>query len=250
MTTQWRLDGTQFTVALAALGRDRMPYPLRFRADGATAEAHHRLKLQAAQQLSNLAEPALYDTLAVLHEPETRVEIKGFTDQVVIRMHAGVRGQLAALAIQLPSLDPTYGLDVLLYRSTATTLAAQIVGSLPKLAGGVHRPFTARESDLTARGDSFMVDPLHRDPGSDVKRFFNRDRSGFGEITVCTGPAYDNRPTDGKAMLWLDYPGDGRYLLEHRNSDFTVTPAAVDTFLARLQQLLGADRRATWRARA
>jgi hypothetical protein len=237
--TRWQLDGYDFTLALEAMGRDRLPYPLEYQPHRmAHDDDFRRYRQQCARRLQPVFDERLYRALTVLLEPEIRVEIYGVhgpQQNTAVRMHAGVVGRIAVLAMQLPGPARKSGGDIVLTQLRTDQLAAQLVAGLPQVATGRHQPIRARRSDLNA--PVYSRHPTRLSPEEDLQRFFRRARTGTGEITVYPGYTVDTRPTgDGYAFLWLDYPDDGRYLLHNHNTDdFTLTPGPPDEILRQLR---------------
>ncbi|CCF64227.1 ESX secretion-associated protein EspG [Nocardia cyriacigeorgica] len=241
---RWQLDGLAFTIALEALGRDRLPYPLSFRPEFVEhLDDYERMRMQAAQKVQQVFDERLYNALAILLEPQVRVEIEGFygpQQSQVVRVHAGVVDQVATIATQQPGPTREHGRDIIITQCRSQSMAAEIVGRLPRYQGGSHRPFRARRSDLNQ--PVYSHHPTRLSPAEEMNRFFRRPRIGTGEITVYPDYTLDARPTDdGRAFIWLDYPDDGRYLLHHHNhDDLTVTPGPPDELIRQLQDRLRA----------
>ncbi|WP_063061726.1 ESX secretion-associated protein EspG [Nocardia sienata] len=239
---RWQLDGYDFTLALEAMGRDRLPYPLEYQPHRmAHDDDFRRYRQQCARRLQKVFDEPLYRALTVLLEPEIRVEIYGVhgpRQNTAVRMHAGVVGRVAVLARQLPGPARNSGGDIVLTQLRTDQLAPQLVAGLPQAATGGHPPIRARRSDLNA--PVYSQHPTRLSPVEDLQRFFRRPRAGTGEITVYPGYTVDTRPTgDGYAFLWLDYPDDGRYLLHNHNTDdFTLTPGPPDEVLQQLRSRL------------
>ncbi|NKY55689.1 ESX secretion-associated protein EspG [Nocardia flavorosea] len=236
--SSWQLGGYEFTIALEAMGRDRLPYPLEYQPPRMEHEDDfQRFRQRCAQRLQPVFGEPLYQALTVLLEPEIRVEIYGVhgRQNTAIRMHAGVVGRTAVLAMQLPGPEPKSGGDIVLTRLRSNELAPRLVAGLPRAATGRHQPIRARRADLNA--PVYSRHPTQLSPVEDLQRFFRRPRAGTGEITIYPGYTIDTRPTgDGYAFLWLDYPDDGRYLLHnHSTDDFTVTPGPADEILRQLR---------------
>ncbi|MGW5754227.1 ESX secretion-associated protein EspG [Nocardia rhamnosiphila] len=243
----WQLDGYEFTLALEAMGRDRLPYPLEYQPHRmAHYDDFRRYRQQCARRLQPVFDERLHRALTVLLEPEIRVEVYGVhgpQPNTAVRMHAGVIGRVAVLARQLPGAARESGGDIVLTQLRTAQLAAQLVAGLPLVAPGRHQPIRARRSDLNA--PVYSRHPTRLSPAEDLQRFFRRSRTGTGEITVYPGYTVDTRPTgDGYAFLWLDYPDDGRYLLHNHNTDdFTLTPGPADEILHQLRSRLEAAHR-------
>ncbi|MGW4739600.1 ESX secretion-associated protein EspG [Nocardia xishanensis] len=244
----WRLDGFMFQLALEAFGRDRLPYPLRYTVEGIEAHDDYlRARAEAGQRLGRIADHRLHGALQVLLEPQVRVEVHGFFGRdfaQVVRIHAGVEGDRATVAVQLPGPTQQYGRDVLLSHCPARAVARHVVAQLPRCVEGRHAPIRGRRSDL-GRTD-YAQHPTRLSHTEELNRILRRPRSGLGEITVYRGAAYDSRPTnDGRGFHWLDYlPADGRYLLYHQGGeDFTVTPGAPEEIERQLTTLIESTHR-------
>lgn len=240
--SRWQLGGYEFTIALEAMGRDRLPYPLEFMPPQMEHDDDfQRYRQQCARRLQPVFDESLYQALTVLLEPEIRVEIYGVHgpgQNTAVRMHAGVVGRIGVLATQLPGPTPDQSGDIHLARFRTHQLAQRLVAGLPPLKAGNHQPIRARRTDLTK--PVYSRHPTQLSPLEDMQRFFRRPRAGTGEITVYPGYTVDTRPTDdGYAFLWLDYPNDGRYLLHNHNTDdFTLTPGPADEILHQLRSRL------------
>ncbi|WP_040795243.1 ESX secretion-associated protein EspG [Nocardia higoensis] len=243
---RWQLDGLAFRIALEVMGRDRLPYPLSYRHPRVEhRDDYERLRARTAEGLQRIFDERLHRALTVLLEPEVRVEVHGFhgprADQVV-RIHAGISGQVATVAVQHPGPTREHGRDVVLTMCYSHTVATEIAARLPRCAGGRHAPFSARRSDLDR--PVYARHPNRLAPEEELARFVHRPRAGTGEISVHPGIAIDARPTnDGHAFIWMDYPDDGRYLLVNHDADaFSISPAPVDELVRQLQHRIEALR--------
>ncbi|APE32749.1 ESX secretion-associated protein EspG [Nocardia mangyaensis] len=237
--TRWQLDSLGFSIALEANGRDRLPYPLRYRAEfPETADEYARRRARSAQNLQQVYDDSLHRTLEILLEPHVRVEIQGFhgpRQAQTIGIHVGIADAEAVVAVQYSERDRRGGGDITLNRHPASSVAAEIVALLPRCPGGGEPRFEGRRSDLDAAVHARH--PTRLSPTEKLQRFLKRPRTGTGEITVYPGFEIDARPTtDGSAFLWLDYPDDGRYLMQHHDTDnFTVIPGPTEEITRRLQ---------------
>lgn len=243
---QWRMDGFMFQLALEAFGRDRLPYPLRYKIEGVEAHDDYlRARVEAARRLQGIADERLYEALTVLLEPQVRVEVHGFYGPdfaQVVRIHAGLDARSATVAVQMPGPTQQYGRDVTLYRCPARGAVGHIVGNLPKCGPGKHRPLNGRRSDLDR--PEYGRHPTRLSHTEELNRLVRRPRSSLGEIMVYRGAAYDSRPTgDGRGFHWMDYlPADGRYLLHnHSEQDFTLAPGSAAEMERELHKLLEAS---------
>lgn len=238
-TAGWRLSPAEFALTLEGNGRDRIPYPLRRRPEFAESlEVLGERRRATALRIREIYDQDLHRVFEVLLEPRVRVEIEGFTgpgQTEAVRIYAGISGAEATLAVQAPGATREDGGDITLTRLPASAVAAQIVATLPQVVGGGLPRFEGRRTDLDA--PVYARNPTRLSPIEQLQKFFRRPRSGTGEITVYPGFALDARPTDdGSAFLWLDYPDDGRYLMQYHDADsFTVIPGPPAEITRRLQ---------------
>ncbi|MET8795635.1 ESX secretion-associated protein EspG [Nocardia sp. NPDC004568] len=248
---QWRLDGEMFSQAVRAFGRDRLPYPIRVLPLGPTEppptlDEYERFRSAAAQRLAAIADKRLFHALETLLEPQVRIEVHGIYDRGfdrVVRMHAGVAGQSATLAVQASGPTKEYGGDVLLHTLPARQLAARLVAYLPRCAAGGYRTVHGARADIGKV--EYSRHPTRISRTEEINRIIRRPRSGIGEIGVFAGPAIDSRPTGNPhGFHWMDYlPQDGRYLLiNHTTEEFTLTPGPPEEITRRLQQAVATVR--------
>jgi hypothetical protein len=236
---RWRLDGLAFTIAMSAMGRDRLPYPLSYQPEFMEhRDDYEPLRVRTAQRLEPVFDERFHRALTTLLEPRVRIEIHGFYGpelSQVVRIHAGLADRVATVAQQLPGPDREHGRDVVITQCGAGMLVAELAAKLPQRQGGSHYPFSARRSDLNQ--PVYARHPTKLSPIEEMQRFVRRPRSSTGEITVYPGAAYDARPTnDGRAFIWMDYPEDGRYLLiNHNRDDVSFTPGPAEELMRQLQ---------------
>ncbi|MGW5384219.1 ESX secretion-associated protein EspG [Nocardia sp. NPDC003963] len=245
--SQWRLDGEMFVQAVRAFGRDRLPYPIRVLPLGPTEtpptfDEYEQVRRTAARRLAELADERLFRTLETLLEPQARIEVHGMYDrgfERVVRMHAGVHGKSATLAVQAPGATKDYGGDVLLEQLPAQQLVPRIVAYLPRCATGGYPTVHGMRTEIGKI--EYSRHPTRISRIEEINRIIRRPRSGIGEIGVFAGPAIDSRPTGNPhGFHWMDYlPKDGRYLLiNHTKEEFTLTPGSPEEITRRLQQAI------------
>lgn len=231
----WRLSALEFSVALHALGRDRMPYPFTFRAQGNSADEVRILRLDAGKHLAAQADGLFRTTLTLLLEPQIRVEVLGFTGPELltpIRIHAGISGRTAVLAVQHPEQETDSG-DVTLRRCSLDDLAQHIVAELPTAEAGERRAFTAERTARTATEESYVRPANEVTSSEQIDQFFRRPRTSVGEIGVFDGVAVDARATCGRTVHWFDFVGDGRYVVKGGRTK-RVVPASAAIFAAEI----------------
>lgn len=250
---QWRLGGEMFIQAVRRFDRDRLPYPIRVLPLGPTeipptAEEYERVRVAAARQLAAISDDNLHKALRTLLEPEIRVEVHGAYDrgfERIVRMHAGLIGKTATLAVQEPGPTTEYGGDIHLFTLAPQELAARLVSYLPRCAPG--RFTTVRGTRADIGKVEYARHPTRMSRAEEITRILRQPRSGVGEIGVFAGPAVDSRPTGNPhGFHWMDHlPQDGRYLLlKHNPEEFTLTPAPPEEIVRRLQHAFTTVRQA------
>ncbi len=96
-TMQWQFTGLEFQILWEAVGRDRLPYPLRFRPTAETMNELTEERRRAGAHLAWLLDDRLHHVLGALANPDARVEVSGFHGQnmsTVTRLHGVVAGDL------------------------------------------------------------------------------------------------------------------------------------------------------------
>lgn len=225
---RWQLEADAFAIAVEAHGRDRLPYPLRYQPEIAESlHEYNERRQDAVRRLQARYDEDLHVAFDAVLEPQVRVEIAGLFgpgQEQSVRVYAGIIGDRCTLVVQAPGATRDQGGAVTISTVARAGLAAEIVAVLPRMPGGATPRFQGRRRDMETA--TYARHPTRLSPAEQVQRFFRRTRIGTGEITVFPGFQMDARPTDdGKAFLWLDYPDDGRYLLQHHDGeDFTVIP--------------------------
>ncbi|MDI9917007.1 ESX secretion-associated protein EspG [Rhodococcus sp. IEGM 1379] len=213
--SQWQFSGLEFQLLWDAVGRDRLPHPLRFHPHAETMTDLTQQRQHASERLIAVLDERLHRALEALVEPNVRVEVCGLTGQDVTRAHGVVVGGIGVLAVQLPGRQIDIGSDVTLSVGRASELPRMIVGALPQCAAGTGRWISVRQpSNLP--GHRIMNSAGDPRVAEELKRFFGRPRTSVGEIATYPGIAVDARPTDdGIAFHWCDYAADGRYIVEN-----------------------------------
>ncbi|WP_069165399.1 ESX secretion-associated protein EspG [Nocardia altamirensis] len=247
--TDWRFTGLEFELLWSAYGRDRLPYPLQYRAEAADFSDLKQQREAAADALMNRYAEDLERALDVLLEPEARIESKGLgeTPSNVFRFHAGIRGGLGATLVQLPGHAADTGSDVIVSWCPATQVAKRAVAALPRTPPGTHPPIEVRREEVAADRERHVRRPYEVSMAEQLDRIFKRRRLGLGEITVFAGAAVDARPAFGRGFWWMDYE-DGRYFVKTgdpivaRPLDAATMTAEINRLLARTQRFFREDR--------
>lgn len=189
--SRWRLDGVMFTLAVEAFGRDRLPYPFRYRPEPTGFDATvsyddcERMRAEARQRVARGANERLFNALSVLLEPQIRIEVHGFhgpdfTD--VVRVHAGMTETSATLAIQQPGPTQRSGRDVILAEVSPRSLPGNLTAQLPKCTAGKYESLRTHASDV--HRPIYNRHPNRLSLTEQIGRITRRPRSGFGEVGV------------------------------------------------------------------
>ncbi|MFF0487633.1 ESX secretion-associated protein EspG [Nocardia sp. NPDC004068] len=210
----WRFSGQEFEILWAAYGRDRLPYPLRFRPEDVEFEELKRRREEAVAGLLGKYSEELPRAIGALLEPEVRVEMKGFTGaglSEVIRFHGVLRGGEGASLTQLPGPSEDIGSDVVVTYGDSAHVPQRAVAALPPCGPGAKPPLEVRREEIAADRDRPIA--VSHSAIERLNRVFKRERLGLGEVTVLAGGAVDSRPTPGRSFWWMDYE-DGRYYVK------------------------------------
>ncbi len=248
----WTFSSLGFTVLWRAAGRDVLPYPVQFRSTADTVDDHEsRWKTEAAE-LATRVDDNMEAAIRVLQGPEARIEVAGFVaaptgsgdlmamgdPQHRVRIHAVAHYRHAVLLVQQPTADPEIGGAVQMSLVRAENLSRRLLAAIPEHPRGTGLALRVNRADLTDEDRPFtgFRDDAPHSPRDQATRFFERPRSTVLHIAVCSGPAWDRRPTPARDFHLMDYP-DGRYLIRHTHNDLRADPVdntAVNTHLQRL----------------
>ncbi|MEV3962510.1 ESX secretion-associated protein EspG [Nocardia sp. NPDC050193] len=240
----WNLSALEFTVLWHAIGRDVLPYPLRYRSVEDTAAAYEHAYKTAAARLRTVFDEDLYGPLRTLVQPEARIEIAGFAGAACpvlpraeadaaaqVRMHAAVAGRGAVLLTQDPTADTDRGGQVRIAFVSAHTLARRILAAFPDMPRGSGPEIRMDRAEVDEPADrpfTAFFDDAAPPSRAAAHRFFERPRSTVAHIAVYPGGAYDHRPAPARDFHIMDYP-DGRYRVRA-----TATVHAIPTDTAEL----------------
>ncbi len=229
--SQWRFTGMEFQILWEAVGRDRLPYPLKFRP---TAETMTELTMQrknAALRIRQILDESMTDALQILAEPTVRIEVSGFHGarmNTVTRLHGAIAGEWGVLVEQLPGAAADSGSDVVLSVQRASVLVSAMVTHLPQCQAGKVRVASARNTKHIP-GESILSRADDPRPAQELGRFFRRPRTSIGEITISSGSAIDSRPNRGDVVFqWNDFADDGRYIVRGGETLSAVAASALD----------------------
>lgn len=235
---RWRFSGLEFEILWAAYGRDRLPYPLRFRPDALDVADLKRQRADAVETLLAAHSAELERALQVLLDPEVRIEAKGFGGRGAAdtyRLHGAIHSGAGATLVQLAGTAPDIGGDVVLGYCHANQVAAQAIAALPSVGAGARPPIEVRREEITADRTRHVRRAYEISFAEQLDRIFKRERLGFGEITVYAGPAIDARPVFGRGFWWMDYE-DGRYYVQ-TGDPIIVKPMDTITMAAEIDRL-------------
>lgn len=244
-STQWRFSGLEFQLLWEAAGRDRLPYPLRFRTEAPTLNDLTAQRKFAAESVQSILDESVIDALRILAEPTVRVEVSGLRrrNMVMIRLHGALSGESAVLVRQLPGIDADTGSDVILSVNYASSLVHTMVTHLPPCPAGKVRGVSVRNAENASAhiqsnglGESISRRADSPRAAEELGRFFNRPRTSIGEITIASGIAVDSRHNAGDVHFqWNDFADDGRYIVESGDTlrAFAASDLDVETAITR-----------------
>ena len=221
--------------------RDRLPYPLTFQPPGDSPEQRAMLRAKAIASLEARVDERMVDAFDVLLDPDVRIEVYGFNEPNLttrIRMHAGSRRGTAVLATQFED-EPGEGGDVIVRRRSANIVASDIVNELPATAAGKLSGVRVHRNDLAENPGNYLVPANEISVADQARQFFGRQRDCAGEVRVYAGPAVDWRTEKGRITYWIDFAGDGRYLLK-RGSVISAKPATTADLSAEIERAMAA----------
>lgn len=224
--------------------RDRLPYPLMYRNTAPTLDAYRLECEQVRARLAEKSSERLTQALSVVAQPRIRLEISGFRDvassrNVRVRAHAAIADKLGVLVTQEPGPTDRIGGDIRVYAVAPDAIPALIAGCLPARSPGRLKGVRLHSSEIAYDPDrSFLHAAGISSPREQYREFFDRERDGLGRIEAFYGPAYDWRPTtDGMHISWMDYVGDGRYLVR-REEEIRAIAADSPKVAAGIRQLI------------
>lgn len=235
-----RFTGQEFEILWRAHDRDRLPYPLQFRPSIDDFDELKADRERAVESLLAKYDPFIERALAVLLDPDGRVESKGFCgepDPRIIRFFGAVRGADGATLVQEPGPAEDIGGDVVLTYGTADEVAEATVAALPVARPGTRAPIEIRRDQIAAEDDHFEYRRGAVSAADQLDMMFRRPRSAFGEIAAYSGGAVDARPSASvRTFWWMDYP-DGRYYV--RTGDPIIAePLDSERMTAGIRQML------------
>ncbi|PPJ28465.1 ESX secretion-associated protein EspG [Nocardia nova] len=214
---RWRFDAAEFRVLWEVTGRDVLPYPLahRFTAEHTVAEVD-RTRRRIAERLLPQVDDDLERAIALLLDPEVRVEVTGFRGrnrEHRIRIHAAAHDRHGAVVVQEPGPEATVGGTVRLSLLGVERVPAAVVAELPECSQGQGKPLNIPVDDLEAPA-AHVRDPWVVGPKEQLARFLKRPASATFHIAAYPWGSPDNRHTNGrKDFQIMDFLDDGRYAI-------------------------------------
>ncbi|MGB2722825.1 MAG: ESX secretion-associated protein EspG [Rhodococcus sp. (in: high G+C Gram-positive bacteria)] len=228
--TTWTMPGIDFMMLCGRFGRDRLPYPLAVTIDVDTVDELRQLRLEASARIDAMMDEKLGAAVRTVVDPIARIECRGETTDSpfgIMRSHAAIRHDTAAVLTQQPGPDASSGGAVTIELTGPDRAPAVVLGSVPNIAAG-HRPAERLERALaaaTSGGSHLSTATRGATADERFRSFFDRPRSAVGEIIVACGKTYDNRrDTDAVSFFWMDFEQDGRYIV-HSAESIDIVPA-------------------------
>ncbi|RMB77807.1 ESX secretion-associated protein EspG [Rhodococcus sp. SBT000017] len=226
----WTMPGIDFMMLCSRFGRDRLPYPLAVTIDVDTVDELRQLRLEASARIDAMMDEKLGAAVRTVVDPIVRIECRGETTDSrygIMRSHAAIRHDAAAVLTQQPGPDASSGGAVTIELTGPDRAPAVVLGSLPNITAG-HRPAERLERAMaaaTSGGSHLSTATRGATADEQFRSFFDRPRSAVGEIIVARGKTYDNRrDTDAVSFFWMDFERDGRYIV-HSAKSIDIAPA-------------------------
>lgn len=240
-----RLTQLEFFVAMRALGRDRMPYPLELATDVDTETEFRRDCEAAAAALAGRVKTdlGLYRALNALAWPQVRVEVFGYSHQGCvrqIRIHAAIGSSIDAVALQDPGPGPGTTGDVVVFPHVGAATVKRLVSLLPQFQAGTPVSICMSRQDLEPPAwEPVSAGGLRRE----ATRFLDRPYRSYFEIVVDSGVALDGwRPTG--CLQVVDFVDAGGYQVS-LGQRIDAAPLASDDLYgllrARIEDLVAPD---------
>jgi hypothetical protein len=233
---QWSFTSDEFShVWEVETGQDRRPYPLDLAPRGTTMTESEHAALRLGDRFPFNADPELTSTLRFLARTDVTT-ISMFGDRFL-------DGQ--------PQLDPILALGaafgewgsavvangekVTVVSCKARTVIRQLVAAMgPVPAGGLERMKEPREAVLFPSPGKWQETDASR-RATRLRQALRRPIDARGYITVTVLPEEAMSPP-AVHRTWLDFTGDGRYLLAVGH-DLTLAPASEDLLIQHLAGL-------------
>ena len=242
---QWSFTAHEFALLWEdEIRRDRLPYPVMYRNTAPTLDAYRIERDEARESVREKIDEPLLRTLGVLAQPRIRIEVSGFRDVageqgVRVRAHAGIGDKIGVVVSQDPGPTDRIGGDVRVHAVPPSATPALLAGCLPARNPGRLKGVRLHSSEIAYDPDrSFLQAAGISSPREQYRAFFERERDGLGRIEAFYGPAYDWRPTDdGLHISWMDYVGDGRYMVR-REEEIRAVAADPARMAAGIRQLI------------
>lgn len=233
---RWSYTNDEFTHIWAVeTGQDRRPYPIDLAPRGTVTTESEHAALRLEERFPFNADPELTSTLRFIARPDVTT-ISVFGDRFV----GGQRQPDPILALGVAFGE--WGAAVLATSDTVTVVScsarsvpehlASAMGSVP--AGSLERMREPRQAVLFPDPGKWQeTDDSRR--AKHLRHALRRPIEARGYITVTVLPEEAMSPPPIH-RTWLDFTGDGRYLLAVGH-DLTLAPAGEDMLVRHLAQL-------------
>ncbi|WP_405180118.1 ESX secretion-associated protein EspG [Nocardia sp. NBC_01377] len=235
----WDLTPLEFWVAWETLGRDRMPFPLTFRAAVETQVEFDRQRRDAARVLAERMgdDDSLYHALHAMAHPDIRVEMFGYRRDGrdrMIRACAAIESDAGAVAAQLPGFEFGTGATIRVDLCSAQATVKRLLSVLPDIGPGRAPAIDIAREDFDRPADRGAT---RRTIGEQATRLLTRPFRTYAEIRVDTGPALDGSTDRGSQIVIVDYIDDGRYRIREGDR-IEATPSRTDSICAEVTTMV------------
>ncbi len=237
----WTFHGLQLRMLMEHAGRDRLPFPIQYQPTAHSAADYHAQRHESSGVVEGMMDDDLRVAVHALLTPVVRVEVVGFRKpNGKIRGHAALGHDCAAVLTQRPGENDRSGGPVTVTLLESFRAVSAVLAALPSASPGTcPRMDVTRPGNVTGDAASPLVRRANRRTDDErYEKLFSRTPSCAGEILVCTGAAADNRfEEDTRGVNWVDFDGDGRYLIRHGKM-LTVVPASASDVTSEITDLV------------
>ncbi|AFA74297.1 hypothetical protein GPOL_c32830 [Gordonia polyisoprenivorans VH2] len=230
----WRMSPVAFKEMWEQFHYDRLPYPMQVRSTSPTlgeyADERSVALQEAHRTLTEWYEPAL----TALTNPEVRIEIFGSRRGVPIRLHVGVRGEIACIAAQQPGVDEDAGGEVGLRAVHSSDVGRALAATLAVVPGQPQREwrFTGGRSTADEQAKE-----------RELATMFAGGLDAVIPVGILAGPAIDWRSDDSSHTFDIVSVRDHGDLIVNRAARQVVsatperTAKAFDTYVAAVRKI-------------
>ncbi|WP_040794554.1 ESX secretion-associated protein EspG [Nocardia higoensis] len=237
MTPRWSFTDLEFVVLWQRLREDPLPHPFMFTSDIPYEDDFQRARVQVAERLRAMPDPALDAALEDVARPDIAIRVRGFdgadpsNPTASIRLLAARRESRGYLLTQLPGRTIDHSAGFTVAEGEAVRLADMVADALPDAPAGDYEPFTLPSGPGSGPADEFeaptrLWDSYDEPPDARGRKFLSTVPERIGVIEIAQGMSrFGPKGRVVRLLHWRDLPGDGRHVI---TAGPPVTAAGVD----------------------